>query len=183
MPPSESLDGGPLLAKTVRFPTVALFLNCIVPRVPVISAVVTRFWVVPELFAIPTPPTVNINVGPTVIVNALAPALNTIRFTAVLAERETPVVFEAANVAVSDGPLGMVGGIQFAAWFQSPVAGLFFQVPLSAKVLLALESRSSNIAVVIYDSGNRRRGCGEGNASDIDEQRCIVCFVICLWFR
>jgi hypothetical protein len=99
-------------------------------------------------------------------------------FTSVLAERETPVVFEAANVAVSDGSLGMVGGVQFAAWFQSPVAGLVFQVALPAKVLLAVEIRTSNIATVINNDGNRRRGRGEGTASDIDEERRVVFFII-----
>jgi hypothetical protein len=91
MPPSESLDGGPLLVKLVRFPTVALFLNCIVPRLPVMSAVVTKFCVTPELFAVPAPLTVNVNVGPAVIVNALAPALKTIPFTSVFAEMEMEV--------------------------------------------------------------------------------------------
>jgi hypothetical protein len=56
--------------------------------------------------------------------NALAPALNRMLLTSVLAEMKTPVVFEAANVAVSDGPLGMVGGVQLAAVFQSPELGL-----------------------------------------------------------
>ena len=66
-----------------------------------------------------------------------------------LAERKTLVVLEVANVAVSDGPLGMVRGIQFAARFQSPVAGLVFHVALFAKVLLAVESsRSSNVATI-----------------------------------
>jgi hypothetical protein len=180
MPPSESLDGGPLLVKTVRFPTVALFLNCIIPRVPVISAVVTRFWVVPELFAIPAPLTVNVNMGPAAILNALAPGLNTMLFTCVLAEIETPVVLEDANVAVSEGPLGMVGGVQFAAWFQSLVGGLVFHVALPAKLLLVIESRSSPIATAISNSGHRRRGRGESIASDVDEEKRMVLFIILL---
>ena len=49
------------------------------------------------------------------IVNSLAPALKTMPFTSVLAEMKTPVVLEDANVAVSEGPFGMVAGIQFAA--------------------------------------------------------------------
>lgn len=133
----------------------------------------------PELFAVPAPLTVNVNVGPAVIVNALAPGLNTMPFTSVLAEMETPLVLEDANVAVSNGPLGMVGGVQFAAWFQSPVAGLVFQVALPAnKVLLAVESRSSHIAAVINNDGNRRRGSGEGTASDIAEETRMVFFII-----
>src|SRR5437868_15094911 len=108
MPPSESLDGGSLLVNSVRFPAVALFLNCIVPRVPVISAVVPKFSAIADLFTIPAPLTVYVNVGPAMIVNALAPALNTMPFTSVLAERETLVVLEVANVAVSDGALGIV---------------------------------------------------------------------------
>src|SRR5437762_7837906 len=109
----------------LQFPAVAPIVNCIIPcGVPLISEVVTKFCVTPELFAIPAPLTVNVNVGTTVIVKALAPALKTMPFTSMLAERKTLVVLEVANVAVSDGPLGMVGGVQFAAWFQSPVAGL-----------------------------------------------------------
>ena len=64
--------------------------------------------------------------------NALAPALNTMPFASVLSERETPVVLEDANVAVSDGLLGTVRGIQLFAVFQSPVAGLAFHVALPA---------------------------------------------------
>jgi len=50
----------------------------------------------------------------------------------VIAERETPVVLEVANVAVSEGPFGIVCGIQFVAVFQSPDAGLAFHVALPA---------------------------------------------------
>src|SRR6266536_2276054 len=53
---------------------------------------------------------------------------------------------ERANVAVSSGPLGTVGGVQLAAVFQSSVAGLAFQVALPAKVLLAVERTSVRIA-------------------------------------
>ena len=144
-----------------------------------ISAVVTKFCVTPELFAVPAPLTVNVNVGPTVIVNALAPALNTMPFTSVLAERETPVVLDKANVAVSDGPLGGPPAVQLIAVFQSPELGFFFQVALPAKVLLAVESRSSNIAAVRNNNGNRRCRRGEGTASDIDEERRIMSFIIC----
>ena len=106
--------------------------------------------------------------------NALAPGLNTIPFTSVSAERETPVVLDKANVAVSDGPLGTVFGIQFVAVFQSPVAGLACHVALPAKLLLAVESRSSNIATVRNNNGNRRRGRRVGTASDINEERRVV---------
>ena len=131
----------------------------------------------PELLVMPTPLMVKEMlevVRLTVIVNALAPGLNTMPFTSVLAERETPVVFEAANVAVSEGPLGTVGGVQFAALFQSPAAGLVFHVALPAKVLLVIESRSRNISTATNNNGNRRRGRGEGTAKVIDEERHTV---------
>ena len=67
-----------------------------------------------------------------VIVNALAPALKTMPLTSVLAETETALRLLVAKVAVSDVPFGMVGGVQFAAWFQSPVAGPVFHVALAA---------------------------------------------------
>ena len=47
---------------------------------------------------------------------------------------------------MSNGPLGTVLGVQFAAVCQSFVAGIFFQVALPAKLLLAIESRSVRIA-------------------------------------
>ena len=77
---------------------------------------------------------VKVNVGLAVIVNALAPALNTMPFTSVLAERESAVFVDVLNVAVSDGLLGTVRGIQLFAVFQSPVAGLAFHVALPAKL-------------------------------------------------
>jgi hypothetical protein len=67
-----------------------------------------------------------------VIVNALAPELNAMPLTSVLALMKTPVVLEASNVAVSVGALGIVGGIQFAALFQLPEAGLTCHVALPA---------------------------------------------------
>ena len=112
------------------------------------------------------------------MVKALAPGLNTMPLTSVSAEMETLLVLEDANVAVSEGPLGMVGGVQFAAWFQSLVAGLVFHVALLTKVLPAVESRSSNVATVTNNNGNRRRGRGGGTASDIDEERRMMFFII-----
>ena len=49
-------------------------------------------------------------------------------FTSTLDEIEIPVVLDAANVAVSLGPLGTVVGVQLTAVFQSPLIGLRFQV-------------------------------------------------------
>src|SRR5262245_49128233 len=70
----------------------------------------------------------------TVILKALAPGLKTIAATSVeAAERVTPVVFERLKVATSAGPSGTVGGVQFAAVFQSPLVGLRLQVALSAR--------------------------------------------------
>ena len=66
---------------------------------------------------------VNESVGLAVIVNALAPELKTMPLTSVNNERETPITFETANVAVSAGPLGTVLGVQFVAVFQSCCRG------------------------------------------------------------
>ena len=68
----------------------------------------------------------------TVIVNALAPGLNTILSTSVKAKIETPLLLETANVATSAGPFGTVAGVQLAAVFQSPVVGLVLQAALPA---------------------------------------------------
>ena len=95
----------------------------------------TKFWVIPELFVTPVPLAlmVNANGASTVIMNALAPELNVIPATVVLAEIETPVVLEVAKVAVSLAPLGNpVFGVQFVLVSQSPVPGLRSQVALPA---------------------------------------------------
>ena len=64
--------------------------------------------------------------------NALARGLNTIRFMITVAERETSVMLETSKVAPSSEPLGTVAGVQLAAVFQSPLAGLSFHVALPA---------------------------------------------------
>src|SRR6266481_4733535 len=84
----------------------------------------------------PTPLMVNVN-PELLIVYALAPAVNTMPFTSVLAEIETPVVLETPKVAVSAGPLGTTLPVQLvnpvSTKFQSPFK-LPNQVPLSAKL-------------------------------------------------
>ena len=54
----------------------------------------------------------------------MAAGVKLMLLTSVFAEIETAVVFERANVAVSDDPLGTVAGVQFVAVFQSPEPGL-----------------------------------------------------------
>ena len=168
----------PGLVKRVRLPAVALFVNCITPWLRLRSISVRKFCVIPELFVMPTPLMVKVNEGLAVIVNTLALALNTMPFTSVLAEMDTPVVLENANVAVSNGPLGTVEPVQFAAWFQSPVAGLVFHVALLAKMLLAVENRSSNIATVTTKCGEYKRRCRESTTSVVDEEKLMVFFII-----
>src|SRR2546430_2869730 len=92
----------------------------------------TKFCAIPELFVIPVPLMVKRGEAVSVIVNALAPASNTMAFTSVLAETEMAVVFETAKVAVSDAPFVTLAGVQFAAVFQSPLTGLRFHVALPA---------------------------------------------------
>src|SRR5713101_5412561 len=114
LPPKALLTGLPLLVK-VPSPAVEVLRNWIVPWLPAPSTAATKFCMIPELFVMPTPLMVNVNVGLTVIVNALAPELNTMPSTSVLADRWTAVLLEVAKKAVSDGPLGMVAGVQLAA--------------------------------------------------------------------
>ena len=92
----------------------------------------TKFCEIPELLVMLAPLIVNVNVGLAVILNALAPALNTRSLTSVLADVETLVLLEVAKVAVSAGPFGGLLGVQLVALFQSPVAGVAFQVALPA---------------------------------------------------
>jgi hypothetical protein len=85
-----------------------------------------------------------------------------------LAEIETPVMLEDANVAVSADELGTVRGIQLLAVSQSPVAGLVLHMALPAKLLLAVESRSVRMAAAERRKAHARERRGEGNAPRSD---------------
>ena len=100
----------------------------------------------PELFVMPTPLMVNEKKG-LVIVNALAPGLNTMPLTSVVPEMTGRLILEVANVAVFVEPLGGPPAVQLAALFQSVLAGPANQVALPAK-LLAVERRSVRMAAV-----------------------------------
>ena len=67
--------------------------------------------------------------------------------------------------------------------FQTPELGFVFHVALPAKLLLAVESRSSNIATVTNNNGNRRRERGKATASDIDGERRMVFYTIFCFVR
>ena len=97
---------------------------------------------IPELFVMPTPLMVNVNVGLAVIVNALAPELNTMPLTSVLAERETPVVFERANVAVSRWAIGHSGGRPIRCGVPISAAGV--EVPGRAAAVEGLDAQHEN---------------------------------------
>ena len=130
---------------------------------------------------IPAPLTANVNVGPAVILNALAPGLKTMPFTSVMAERETSVKLEKANVAVSDGAFGTVVGIQFVAVFQSPEPGFVCQVALPAKVVLFAESRSSDMPAARSKRRARRRK-GEQDVTRFEKGKCVIFLVFFLGF-
>ncbi len=82
--------------------------------------------------------------SPLPIVKALAPASKTMPSSAceIKIEKDTSVLLEVANVAVSDASLGTVAGVQLLAVSHSPVAGLAFHVALPAMLLLGAESKS-----------------------------------------
>ena len=114
-------------------PAVALLENTIVPESPEVSTAVTKFCVVPELFVMPLPLRVRVELGLAVMVYGFAAAdVKVMPLTSVVAEIETFVVFERSNVAVSPDPLGTVAGVQLPAVFQSPEAGVKSQVALPA---------------------------------------------------
>jgi len=127
---------------TVAVPAVALFWNVSVPKPPTPLTPTAKFWEAAELLVTPTPLIVNAN-ELSVIVNALAPELNTMLFSCIWLERDTPVMLDVTNVAISVGELGMVAGIQLAAVFQSPVAGAAFHVALPAKLVLPATSTNN----------------------------------------
>ena len=105
---------------------MAAFVKVIAPAPPALSAGAMNCCTIPELLVTPTPLKFSDKVAGTVNAKALAAGLNTIPFTSTVAENETSVVFEVANVAVSDGPLGTVSGVQLVAVFQSPLVGFSF---------------------------------------------------------
>jgi len=104
-----------------------------------------KFWVIPELFVMPTPLMVKVVVR-RAIVNRLAPGLKTMPLTCVAPSGATNLTLEVAKVAVSFGPLGTVAGVQLLAVLQFPVAGFASQVALPAKLLFAVASRSVRMA-------------------------------------
>src|SRR5205807_9157300 len=90
------------------------------------SPAVTKFCIVAELFDSPLPLMFNISEAGTLTLHALAPGLNTTLLTCVVAEMETAVILEISDVAVSEGPLGRVAGVNCARLFQSLSPGLAF---------------------------------------------------------
>jgi len=141
----------------VAVPAVALFKNVSVPELPTPSTPSTKFWAAAELFMIPVPLIVNAN-ALSVIVNALAPELNTMPLIDMRPESATPVMLDVAKVAVSVGELGTVAGVQLVAVFQSPVAGAGFHVALPAKLLLAAGSTHTATAHRIMRHPAPKRG-------------------------
>ena len=75
--------------------------------------------------------------------NGLAPASKTMLFTSVFGLSEMLVVVETSKVAVSNGPLGTLFGVQLAGVFQSPEVGLRFQVALPAWAGAFMTSKSN----------------------------------------
>ena len=69
--------------------------------------------------------------GP-VMAKGLAISSNAMAAISIVLEMEMTPIFETSKVAVSFDPLGTVAGVQLAAVFQSPLAGLRFQVALPA---------------------------------------------------
>ena len=137
------LTVAPLLENAVRAPAVAPLVKVMVPNWLAPFTAVTKFCVMPELFAIPVPLSVSVSVGLAVIVNALAPALNVIPLTCVPAESESAVVPDVANVAVSAAPFGTEPPTQFVPAFQRLLPGAAFHVSLPAKASPEWRSASS----------------------------------------
>src|SRR5437867_2656273 len=129
-----------VVVKAVKLPAVALLRK----RICAPASSKAKFCTIPELFVMPAPLMVNVGEvpGTFMIVNALAPGLNTMPLSSALNAMKGRVLLEDANVAVSAGPFGTVVGVQLVAVNQSPVAGLAFHVALPAKLLLIVESRS-----------------------------------------
>ena len=102
------------------------------------------------------------------IVNALAPGLNTMPLTSVVTAMKGRLILEVANVAVSAGPFGTVAGVQLVAVIQSPVAGVAFQVALPAKLLLAVARTSVRMA-----AADGRKAHARGRRNDCFLRRAV----------
>lgn len=90
-----------------------------------------------------------------------------------LCEREISVVLEKSNVAVAEGPLGTVIGVQFPDVFQSPLTGLAVHVELPAKLMLRAEKNT--ITAPKRNSRDRKHEREEG-LREGDGTTCVVVF-------
>ena len=101
--------------------------------------------VIPELFVVPLPLIVSVRLGLIVIVNALAPGLNKMVSTSVFAEKDSAVIVERLNVAVSVNPLGGPPAVQFPAEFQSPEIGSARHAALPAKASIVKTRNATDV--------------------------------------
>jgi len=95
-----------------------------------------------------------------VIVNGLAPALNTMPLISGEYKKfpkTISVVFETPNVAVSADSLGTVAGVQFVAESQLLLIGLRFHVALPPEAGAATKSRSSSVGAALNKNIMSRR--------------------------
>lgn len=106
------------------------------------------------------------SVGVVVALYRLARESKTMLPTSVEAEKERLVVSEAPNVATLEGPFGTVDGVQFAAVFQSPEAGLVFHLALPAKASLPAEIMARQTAGVEREVFTRKLRCGRNLRED-----------------
>jgi|SRR6266536_3306551 len=82
---------------------------------------------------------------------------------------EMAVIVEVLNVAVSDGPLGIVAGSQLPTVYQSPLDGLGVQVALPAWLGWMLSSKTSPSRSPAMHLALRKRG----SASRLDVVGCF----------
>jgi hypothetical protein len=92
-----------------------------------------------------------------------------------LAAKNTLLILENANVAVSPAALGIVAGVQFAAVFHVPDPGFAFQVALPAKAAVAAKNMSmpSPWSALLLDS----LGTAGGGEAGTREMVVITSFV------
>lgn len=86
-------------------------------------------------------------------------------FTSVLAERETPVIVDTSNVAVSENPLGGPPAVQLLAVFQSPVAAVACHEAFPAKVVLCANSKSGSVVAA------RSKDRAQGRVREVEQSR------------
>lgn len=104
-----------------------------------------KFWSTPELLTTPAPLKIKRfsaeSLNSWITVNASAPGAKTMLSTSVAVGISIKVCDDVVNVAISDGPSGIVAGVQLAAVSQSELVGFALHVALPASTISVVQKK------------------------------------------